>query len=198
MSTDTPERLDRDGDTEPMPIGNDLPVMHDLVTADLQDRLAIGIKRYGQPLQPFNGRNAAKDAYDEVLDLAVYLRQLLYERDAARDGLTDALRIINSAGCPDFDTFDSSGACVTCQGRPTECPQMRAIAACRSLGGLLPSEVKGEGGVPWEGGPIPLTPEERALKESLRERPVDLTRAHQAHTRVELRPAGDISPVIRP
>lgn len=64
-----------------MPIGNDHPVIHNLVQKDLEDRLRVGIETYGQPLQPFNGRDALIDAYQEVLDLAVYLRQTIYERD---------------------------------------------------------------------------------------------------------------------
>ena len=40
-----------------------------------------GIVRYGTPLQAHNGRDALVDAYQEALDLAVYLRQAIYERD---------------------------------------------------------------------------------------------------------------------
>lgn len=82
-----PEREGREGDTQPMPKGNDLPVMHHLVQRDLEDRLQVGIKRYGQPLQPHNGRNALRDAYEEALDLAVYLRQAIYESEHPSDPL---------------------------------------------------------------------------------------------------------------
>jgi len=41
----------------------------------------MGKERYGTRLQPFNGRDPFIDAYQEVLDLAVYLRQAIYERD---------------------------------------------------------------------------------------------------------------------
>jgi len=30
---------------------------------------------------PFNGRDALKDAYEEALDLAMYLKQAMIERD---------------------------------------------------------------------------------------------------------------------
>jgi hypothetical protein len=33
-------------------------------------------------LQAFNGRDALRDAYEEALDLACYLRQAIAERDA--------------------------------------------------------------------------------------------------------------------
>lgn len=64
---------------QPDPIGNDLAEIADLVLADMAERKRIGMERYGVPLQPFNGRNALWDAYEEVLDLAVYLRQQIEE-----------------------------------------------------------------------------------------------------------------------
>ena len=39
----------------------------------------MGIEKYGTVLQPNNGRNALVDAYQEALDLAVYLRQRIEE-----------------------------------------------------------------------------------------------------------------------
>ncbi len=51
------------------------------VIADMHERDGVGRGRYGVPLQAHNGRDALKDAYAEVLDLAVYLRQVLYERN---------------------------------------------------------------------------------------------------------------------
>lgn len=66
---------------EPKPQGNNEPNIWDLVINDMQERDAIGTKRYGVHLQPHNGRDALKDAYQEALDLVVYLRQALYERD---------------------------------------------------------------------------------------------------------------------
>ena len=68
---------------QPEPVKNDLPAVWDLVIADMQDRDGVGRGRYGTTLQPFNGRDALVDAYQEALDLAVYLRQAIYERDNA-------------------------------------------------------------------------------------------------------------------
>ena len=53
-----------------------------LVREDLEARERVGTERYGRPLQLFNGRNAMVDAYQEVLDLACYLRQHLAEQEA--------------------------------------------------------------------------------------------------------------------
>lgn len=51
-----------------------------LVIADMHARNMEGCARYGTPLQTNNGRDALVDAYQEALDLAVYLRQLIEER----------------------------------------------------------------------------------------------------------------------
>lgn len=54
----------------------------DLVMLDMIERDKIGRERYGTPLQAFNGRDPLVDAYQEALDLVVYLRQALEERAA--------------------------------------------------------------------------------------------------------------------
>lgn len=51
-----------------------------LVQEDIEKRIDFGEKEYGERLTTFNGRNALQDAYEEVLDLAVYLKQELMER----------------------------------------------------------------------------------------------------------------------
>jgi tRNA(Glu) U13 pseudouridine synthase TruD len=66
---------------QPPPTPNEQPTIWNIVIADMSHRNFIGTQRYGTPLQPFNGRDALKDAYEEALDLAVYLRQAIYERD---------------------------------------------------------------------------------------------------------------------
>ena len=84
-----PEREGREGDTQPMPKPADGPIMHELVIADLQSRLEVGVKRYGQPLRAFNGRDPLQDLYEELLDACVYLRQLM-EESASRRGTPGA------------------------------------------------------------------------------------------------------------
>jgi hypothetical protein len=66
---------------QPAPVPNDLPAAWDLVIEDMRRRDALGQSRYGTRLQPFNGRDALRDALEEALDMCVYLRQALYERD---------------------------------------------------------------------------------------------------------------------
>jgi len=53
-----------------------------LVIADMRERNRLGTATYGGPLLAHNGRDALQDAYEEALDLAVYLRQAIAEREA--------------------------------------------------------------------------------------------------------------------
>lgn len=67
---------------EPMPKPSpDSPAMWDLVMADMRARDRMGTVKYGQRLAAHDGRDALRDAYQEALDLAVYLRKAMYERD---------------------------------------------------------------------------------------------------------------------
>ena len=66
---------------QPLPVPNDRSSVQGMVRQDLELREQVGIQRYGTPLQAFNGRDALRDAYEEALDLACYLRQLISERD---------------------------------------------------------------------------------------------------------------------
>lgn len=68
---------------QPAPKPNALPAVWDLVIKDMAERDRVGRERYGVQLQPHNGRDALVDAYQEALDLAVYLRQAIFERDGA-------------------------------------------------------------------------------------------------------------------
>ena len=68
---------------EPAPIPNALPAVWDLVMQDMLDRDHVGCSKYGTRLQPNNGRDALTDAYQEALDLCVYLRQALYEKNGS-------------------------------------------------------------------------------------------------------------------
>ena len=79
-----PERANREGDTQPMPQVNDHPDIQSQVIADIEARREVGIKRYGTALQPHNGRDALVDAYEEVLDLACYLKQRIVEDESER------------------------------------------------------------------------------------------------------------------
>lgn len=59
----------------------------ELVVEDMKARDQLGRDRYGAPLQPGNGRNSLVDAYQEVLDLAVYLRNAIEDAQDMADTL---------------------------------------------------------------------------------------------------------------
>lgn len=64
------------------PKGSGNPILG-MVLADLTNRALEGKEKYGEPLKAHNGRNALWDAYQEALDLAMYLRQLIQEQQDA-------------------------------------------------------------------------------------------------------------------
>lgn len=66
--------------SQPVPIPNDSKPVWNLVIEDMTARDHVGRKRYGTPLQINNGRDALQDAYEEALDLCVYLKQAIEER----------------------------------------------------------------------------------------------------------------------
>lgn len=84
--TDT-DRADRPWTAQPPPEPRpELPSMHDLVAADLEERKQFGLRKYGTTLTWDNGRDPLFDAYEEALDLCVYLRQGIEERAQAARG----------------------------------------------------------------------------------------------------------------
>ena len=86
---------------QPLPRENTGVRIHDLVIDDIEDRKALGIKRYGTPLGVLNGRNAARDAYEEVLDLSVYFRQLVEERSIGLSAISEVIDVIDGIFAPD-------------------------------------------------------------------------------------------------
>jgi hypothetical protein len=68
-------------DPQPTPIKSDRQPIWDLVIDDMQDRDEKGTWKYGIRLRSGDGRDSLIDAYQESLDLAVYLRKAIFERD---------------------------------------------------------------------------------------------------------------------
>lgn len=77
----------------------------DLVVRDLEARAALGLERYGVPLLDDNTKkDALREAYQEALDLAIYLRLELERRG---DYYGEAFRPASSgAGVPDSGDFE--------------------------------------------------------------------------------------------
>lgn len=64
---------------QPVPHGIGREI-HPMVIEDIERRAELGEERYGERLRAHNGRSALIDAYEEALDLAIYLRQEIEER----------------------------------------------------------------------------------------------------------------------
>jgi len=77
------ERLNPAATPEPVPTGNGQPVITEIIR-DLLDRDKMGTKKYGTTLRAGNGRDALNDALQEALDLVMYLKQAIMERDACQ------------------------------------------------------------------------------------------------------------------
>lgn len=77
---------------QPAPV-SDMFDLWPLVIKDMEDRDRLGRARYGIPLRPQNGRDALVDAYQEVLDLSVYLRQEIEERRMLDEAVEAARKV---------------------------------------------------------------------------------------------------------
>lgn len=76
-------RLQTPNTPQPAPQHSNHPAAWSLVIADMAGRDVVGSAKYGTRLRPGNGRDNLIDAYQEALDLVVYLRAAIYERDEA-------------------------------------------------------------------------------------------------------------------
>lgn len=66
---------------QPDPIPNNSTPVVDQLQEYMTRRKEHGIREYGTPLQAHNGRDALVDAFEEAVDLCVYLAQTIIERD---------------------------------------------------------------------------------------------------------------------
>ena len=64
------------------------------VLADMRERDRLGRERYGTPLTTNNGRDHLVDAYQELLDGAVYLKAAWLEGEQVRDAYYAQLDVI--------------------------------------------------------------------------------------------------------
>jgi hypothetical protein len=60
-----------------------MKTIFEMVIEDLHGRDKIGEASYGGPMLAHDGRDSLIDAYQEALDLALYLRKAIAERDGA-------------------------------------------------------------------------------------------------------------------
>jgi len=83
---------------QPAPIKGNIVVV-DYVLSDIRERAEAGKEKYGTYLETNNGRSPLWDAYQEVLDLAMYLRQAILEQEA---GITENKETSRFEGSPFF------------------------------------------------------------------------------------------------
>ena len=70
--------------TQPKPKPGKVNVA-ELVIADIQVRVQHGLEKYGTLLQTNNGRDPLQDAYEEAIDMAMYLKQAILEARARNE-----------------------------------------------------------------------------------------------------------------
>jgi hypothetical protein len=70
--------------------------MLSLVINDMESRVEVGQNKYGVVLQSHNGRYAIMDAYQEAIDLAMYLRQSIAEGSGLYSVYSTTLELIIS------------------------------------------------------------------------------------------------------
>lgn len=84
---------------QPLPLPGNLPVQ-DIMIAAIEERRDHGIRKYGRPLETNNGRDALKDAWEEVVDLFAYLTQMRLERGDVLPGMEGVFGAASGERCP--------------------------------------------------------------------------------------------------
>lgn len=81
----------------PPVVGAEGDSIHDLVVADILDRKALGLERYGSVLHTEDGRSGLIDAYQEALDQVCYLRKEIEEQ--VLTGRRDSVKMLRETFC---------------------------------------------------------------------------------------------------
>ncbi len=94
---------------QPLPVTSNksqavTPAARDMYIETITAQEQKGIAKYGKSLETHNGRDAGKDAWDEMIDLSQYLTQLRMEHADALTTLAavkDVIRLRMSGNCGD-------------------------------------------------------------------------------------------------
>jgi hypothetical protein len=98
------------GVEQPAPVAHDGPLVKDALISDIEALCERRRQKYGTHLQPRNGRDALQDAYEELIDGALYLKQLIMERDAAYRGQHGQAHREGPTQDPDVEVRDQARA----------------------------------------------------------------------------------------
>ena len=90
--------MSKERKNNPVDAGQFQPIQ-DLVARDILKRKELGIKKYGKPVTIHNERRPDIDLYEELLDAAVYAKQLTEEFNY----LIDVLLSVISDACGKLD-----------------------------------------------------------------------------------------------
>ncbi len=123
--------------TQPAPKPGTEPATWDLVLADIRKRDRLGALKYGVRHQADNGRDHLQDAYEEALDLAVYLRAEIQRRAKNQE-----VRITHNGTNYEleFPRFDVSTATITYSAPepdPLEPVFLQECRLCKELHGSM-------------------------------------------------------------
>lgn len=92
---------EREGD-QPLPSTNDevdcQTRLFNRMSQEIPLRRQVGIERYGNALQPFNGRDSLRDLWEELLDASTYFMQVEAEMTALCQMLQDLVANWNNEG----------------------------------------------------------------------------------------------------
>lgn len=137
---------------EPAPTGNGADIT-ELVVQDLAERKAAGTKKYGQPLRAFNGRRALVDAYQEAIDMTLYLRQQITENGERSttppvDVITTDKITVNLVQSMGGDYMVAAAARVSTSGEAAR--ELAKPEKTDEIGGLINYLMKHRHGTPFE------------------------------------------------
>ena len=87
-----------------------MTLINDLVKQDLDQRLEFGVAKYGNPLTvelpPHNGMKPLQNSYEECLDMAVYLRKEMADREGIEEVIRQANLVIANRDLYSDDGLD--------------------------------------------------------------------------------------------
>lgn len=121
-------------DEQPPPIPNGRRDVQQMVIDDHLARREHGIREYGTPLQPCNGRSALIDLYQELLDATVYVRQELEERSMAA---AQAVEVVARVLCGQAIGSDPAAGWASLPEADRDVFRAQAEEIVTTLGGVL-------------------------------------------------------------
>jgi thymidylate synthase (FAD) len=139
---------------QPLPTPNDHVDITDLVIEDLKGRRRKGIETYGTTLQPFNGRDALLDLYQELLDGAQYVRQRMEEDRAITSEYEAELQFRSDMSVQLIDSMASDASVISSARVSTRGDQSLLVARELAEGspesGLIRYLMRHHHGTPFE------------------------------------------------